>query len=441
MDLFPDAKAPKNPNFNPADEYQQKKGSWLRTLPLMNESAIDFADLTYRSRAQSLQGVDEIINDVVQMLEKKSIIDNTYSTIYVPNLPSFRPVQNLVVSNHAPCIVVYTSDNGYHIGQNRAPAGKALSYAEDTNLPFAVRGPGIPKGAKSNQPSTHVDLAPTFLEITGLDKQKYPAFLDGTSLLDQWHNPLNRTRQELDRGAARETLNIEFWGLCTVEAPSMKAVGAPFLNNTYKSVRILGENNGWLFTKWCTGDTELYHTSTDKWELDNIAESEDPEHQRALTRLNAILMVTKSCEGGSCRDPWAVFELPHGKKLASFEEAMSPEYDSFFNGFPLVSFRECLQFQSAENEAPFYPPLPDDGRYGLGRSHRHSTDNFVETNDTLSITDDGFYGTEEQRHAKLEDLYKEARELTDEELGMDSAIIGKRWAATKEIDMRVYGYD
>lgn len=80
MDLFPNAKTPRNPNFNPADEYQHKKGSWLRTLSLMNQTAIDFADFTYQSRAQSLQGIDEIIEDVVRMLEKKGIIDNTYST-------------------------------------------------------------------------------------------------------------------------------------------------------------------------------------------------------------------------------------------------------------------------------------------------------------------------------------------------------------------------
>lgn len=80
MDLFTDAKAPRTPNWNPADEFQHKKGSWLRSLPLMNQSAIDFADFTYQSRAQSLQGVDEIIEDVVRMLEDKGIIDNTYST-------------------------------------------------------------------------------------------------------------------------------------------------------------------------------------------------------------------------------------------------------------------------------------------------------------------------------------------------------------------------
>lgn len=336
---------------------------------------------------------------------------------------------------------MYTADNGYHIGQNRAPAGKALFYAEDTNLPFAVRGPGIPQGLKSSLPSTHVDLAPTFLQIAGLRADQYPSFLDGASLLDQWHHPNQTSGPDHGKGNARETLNIEFWGLCTIEAPSIKDIGGPFKNNTYKTVRILSENDSWLFTKWCTGDIEMYHTSTDQWELRNIADSKDPRHKRALTRLNAILMITKSCEKGSCRDPWAVLELPSGEKLSSFEEAMSPSYDDFFDAFPRVTFQQCLQVQSAENEAPFYPPLPDNGEGGLGRSSRASTDYFVETKDTLAIRDDAFYGDHSQRNATLGELYAEARELTDEELGISNNNVSRRWAAMDSVDMRLYGYD
>ncbi|KAK7182311.1 sulfatase [Paraphaeosphaeria sporulosa] len=52
----------------------------------------------------------------------------------------------------------YTLDKGYHIGQNRAPARKALLYVEDPSLHFAVRGPSIPEGMKSSLPITHVVL-------------------------------------------------------------------------------------------------------------------------------------------------------------------------------------------------------------------------------------------------------------------------------------------
>lgn len=45
----------------------------------MNESAINFADFVYRSRLQALQGVDEIVEDVITMLEEKGVLNNTYS--------------------------------------------------------------------------------------------------------------------------------------------------------------------------------------------------------------------------------------------------------------------------------------------------------------------------------------------------------------------------
>lgn len=87
MTLFPNATAPRSPNWNPADEFQLKKGSWLRNLPIMNESTIEFADFAYRSRAQALQGVDEIIEDVVRVLETKGIINNTYSKLIQAHRP------------------------------------------------------------------------------------------------------------------------------------------------------------------------------------------------------------------------------------------------------------------------------------------------------------------------------------------------------------------
>lgn len=79
LEDFPDIEAPKGPNFNPADKYQVNAGGWVRTLPLINDTAIDFIDFVYRTRLQALAGVDEIIADVVALLEKKGIIDNTYS--------------------------------------------------------------------------------------------------------------------------------------------------------------------------------------------------------------------------------------------------------------------------------------------------------------------------------------------------------------------------
>lgn len=233
----------------------------------MNESVQAYADHSFRQRIRALQGVDEIIEDVVNKLEEKGILDTTY--------------------------IIFTTDNGYHIGNHRIPAGKATFYAEDSNLPFVVRGPGVPVGKTSKIPGAHLDLAPTFLKIAGLPKDEWPPFLDGQSLLQQWHHPDSSTGKGSGGGNAKETLNVEFWGLCIVEAPNAAELGVPFKTNSYKTLRIVGEDESWLYSYWCTGEIELYNTAEDPCELTNLALNPTREHARLITAS------TRSCSSPS----------------------------------------------------------------------------------------------------------------------------------------------
>ncbi|PVI02577.1 arylsulfatase [Periconia macrospinosa] len=414
MDLFPDVGAPRLPNYNPPDEYQAGKGSWLRTLPLMNASVQAEADYSYRLRAQSLQGVDEIIQDVVHMLSAHGQLDDTY--------------------------IVFTSDNGYKIGQHRVPGGKALFYAEDTNLPFAVRGPGIPKNVTSQIPGVHLDLAPTFLDIAGLPRSEWPAFLDGQSLLPQWRDPHASNGSGTGDGNSKETLNVEFWGSCTIEAPNGRELGAPFKTTSYKTLRMLGDRQSWLLSVWCTGDVELYDTAADPFELRNLAGN--PDYDAVWNRLNALLLVTKSCAGGTCRDPWAVFAANSTRNISTMAEAMDPRYDAYFASFPRVHFGTCMQYQDIKNEEPFYPPAA--ATTGLGQADRRPTDNFVSTNPGVAITDAGLYGTLAQRNATLEQVYANARNLTDAEINMPGGRVGgaeKRWGVMSVPEWILEGHD
>lgn len=51
----------------------------MRGLPLLNQTRLNFTDAAYEARVEALQGIDEIIEDVVTLLEQKKVIDNTYS--------------------------------------------------------------------------------------------------------------------------------------------------------------------------------------------------------------------------------------------------------------------------------------------------------------------------------------------------------------------------
>lgn len=140
---------------------------------------------------------------------------------------------------------------------------------------------------------------------------------------------------------------------CTIEAPNGAELGAPFPNTTYKTLRLLGERQSWLFAVWRTGQTELYDTAADPYELTNRAG--DPRHEAAPHRLHALPLVTKSCAEGTCRDPWTVFAPDDGSQIATMRQALEPRHDAYFAAFPRVHFASCRQYQDVAHEAPFYP--------------------------------------------------------------------------------------
>ncbi|KAJ3955162.1 hypothetical protein N0V92_008326 [Colletotrichum tropicale] len=253
---FANSTVPRTPNFNPADEYQHDKPSWLRTLPSLNNTQIAEIDHFYQRRLESLKGVDDIIDDVVEMLTVNDAIDDTYSMSYKSWFP-----QSAIRRDIDDLTVIYTTDQGYHLGTHRTGVGKSLPYLEDTNIPLIVRGPGIPKGAVSSNPSLVVDFAPTFLDIAGLDLNDRPPFWDGSSLLDSWKSP---NSPEISK--RKEAINIEYWGSGFVEMHQWSegdyGISFPGLysKNDYKTMRVVGDSSSWMYSRWCSNDTELYDT-------------------------------------------------------------------------------------------------------------------------------------------------------------------------------------
>ncbi|KAF5676726.1 arylsulfatase precursor [Fusarium denticulatum] len=329
LDSFAKIKVPRTPNFNPGEEYQKQKPSWLRNLELLNSTQIAEIDHLHQRRVEALQSVDDIVEDVVTVLKDKDAIDNTY--------------------------IIYSTDQGYHLGTHRH-AGKLTPYREDTNIPLIVRGPGVHRGAVSNIPSTVTDFAPTFLDIAGLAKRDQPSFLDGAS------------------------------GAIT--------------------------------------NTELYNTLDDPYELKNLANSGHTQIKRVKSRLNALLLVMKSCTKSTCRDPWSVIQPPShlrkGKKVKTLDDALESKYDDYYSSFPLVTIDECLEYQYAPNERPFWPP---EAEFGLGLEYRNPTDNFMYPDPEpvkKLAKNDPLGGGWDQRNVTLEQLLSGSRDLTDEELEQGS---------------------
>ncbi|KAI0452919.1 arylsulfatase [Xylaria acuta] len=393
-----DLKAPRAINWNPDDAYQQQKVSWIKNQALLNDTTIEKLDGLYRARAQSLLGVDDIVEDVIAKLEEKGVLDNTY--------------------------VIFTSDNGWHIGNHRVSAGKSLHYREDSNVPFIVRGPGVPANKTSNLPGAHLDLAPTFLDIAGLnpDNEAYPPFLDGRSLLGNWENPEREPTQCPVNGGGHEVINVEYWGRGE-EATPWGVIAHP--NNSYKTLRIVRADGGtYLYSKWCTGEAELYDTASDPGELTNLALNADKDEatSRLISRLNALLLAAKSCAVDTCRNPWSLLQPEPERRavdvqtnltITCLEQALEPKFDDFFASMPQVNFHQCMMYQYRPNEMPYWP---DDA--GLGEAYRKPTDNYQSSSPSgKKVVSNGKFGTAAQRNVTLSEILKTAKKLTPEQLG------------------------
>ena len=244
--LFEDVALPRPPSFDEPDV--SDKPAIVRELPPMTGPQIAAMEFHYRSRLRALQGVDDLVESVVGALRRAGVLDNTY--------------------------IVYTSDNGHHMGEHRMIAGKTTAYEEDIRVPLIVRGPGVAAGARIEAIALNNDLAPTFAALAGIEP---PTFVDGRSLLPLFEDPARPWRHSflIQR---RELETHEMTG------------GARF-----DAIR----TDDWTYVQYGDGERELYNLTDDPYQLDSRIGRADPWFVELLaTRLAELL----NCAGGDCRE-------------------------------------------------------------------------------------------------------------------------------------------
>ncbi|RMZ77146.1 hypothetical protein DV737_g4488, partial [Chaetothyriales sp. CBS 132003] len=324
--LFADVVVPRRPDFNPDTPHGV---SWISRLPKQNQTNIDFNDHFYRSRLRALQAVDEMIDGLFDRLSTAGALENTY--------------------------VFFSTDNGYHIGSHRLQPGKQCAFEDDINVPLIVRGPDVPKRQTTRLVTTHTDLAPTFLSLAGGLQRKG---LDGSVI------PLaaDQIEQAEQASVRTEHVNVESWGIIMSEGNYGSVL---YPNHTYKALRVIGEGYNLLYTIWCSGEHELYNLNTDPFEMDNLYDehsltfsylpkADGAVHTipiaRLLVRLDALLMVLKTCEGDACVHPWSVLH-PAGN-VKSLHDALASRYDGFYSQQESVGFTKCEKGYLVESERP-----------------------------------------------------------------------------------------
>eukprot|EP00746_Dinoflagellata_sp_MGD_P151485 gnl/MRDRNA2_/MRDRNA2_83073_c0_seq1.p1 gnl/MRDRNA2_/MRDRNA2_83073_c0~~gnl/MRDRNA2_/MRDRNA2_83073_c0_seq1.p1 ORF type:complete len:698 (-),score=140.62 gnl/MRDRNA2_/MRDRNA2_83073_c0_seq1:278-2371(-) len=339
--LFPNTTIPRTPIFNPKDAsaMKQKAPGWVQSLHLMNDTQVSWLDEHYRQRLRALQGVDEMVADIVSQLEEQEMLDNTY--------------------------IFYTADNGFHLGHFRLPPAKMTAYENDIHVPLIVRGPGVPKGAVSHELTSNVDFFGAFTSIAGIDK--LPEWVEGVP------NFLAKPTEP-----KREMLNFEYFGPFVSQRDfefsipdGFEEPGIKMIPMEYSGVVVRpGAAGGMLHLKyifWCgpgggnstklfpSNVGELYNLTADPMETTNLLLGEQsPDIKRIEDRLNAITQVLRTCSGQACHQPLTAFAGPSMAAPSTLQEALNPVYDDIFKAAPRPHFEICTTSHTIENERPVY---------------------------------------------------------------------------------------
>jgi N-acetylglucosamine-6-sulfatase len=276
MDKFVHAPLPESPAFNEADV--SDKPRFVRLKPRLSRDEIARLQRVNGCRLASLQAVDRGVAHIVAALKAKGALKNT--------------------------AILYTSDNGYLLGQHREVA-KVIPYEKSLHVPLVVRVPPRFRGA-AGVPTTlssvvgNVDLAPTILGLAGAQPCP-PAgpcrVLDGRSLLHAIHSdgrnwPQHRALPlELDGPRAKADTPCDYQGL--------RASGQVYVE--YHGVGAPGTRAG-----PCEPDNEVehYNLHADPFELDNIFPAA-PGTPEALQEQHLAARVARlsDCAGIRGRDP------------------------------------------------------------------------------------------------------------------------------------------
>jgi arylsulfatase A-like enzyme len=195
-------------------------------------------------RMQSALTLEDLCKNVIKALERTNELGDTY--------------------------LIFTSDNGYHMGLHRLVEAKGTPYLESVEVPFVVRGPGVPEDASFEQLAANIDIAPTALDLAGV---KVPSWMDGRSL-----------RPFFDGGNSAP----DSWRTAVLIENMDGAGERP--RPAYAGVRYQEE----IYVEYANGEKEYYDLKMDPYQLENR-----PEDVPQATK--DMLGALKDCAGDSCR--------------------------------------------------------------------------------------------------------------------------------------------
>ncbi|CAK9825251.1 GNS [Anthophora retusa] len=270
INTYKGVKAKRTPNFNTQTQMDKH---WLvqrGPSPLPN-NLLPKLDEIYRERWETLLAVDELVQNVHESLRQQNLLNNTY--------------------------IIFTSDNGYHIGQFSMPIDKRQPYETDIRVPLLIQGPGI-SPSTIFAPVSSVDLFATILEIAGI---QHPS--DGTSFLQKTLSEdrtlLIEYRGEISKGVPSSGCPSDDDPNLTLCAKDMACKCQDAANNTFSCIRRVSPayNNIFCIFEDNKHYIEAYNITTDKYQMKNIGYTMKKHHRY---RFRKSLKTMSTCKNEEC---------------------------------------------------------------------------------------------------------------------------------------------
>jgi N-acetylglucosamine-6-sulfatase len=227
------------------------KPRYLRKLPELTRAERAAETAVTRQRAESLFVLDRQIGTTLDELTRSGQLANT--------------------------VVMFTSDNGYYLGEHRKRQGKINLHEPSLRVPLIIAEPDGPHGRRFDPVST-VDLAPTLAAYAGV---RMPG-ADGVDL--------TRLVRNGDRGWDRPVVTE---GMMAEGLYAARHRLGPSPLNT-RGLRL----GRWKITRYSTGEVELYDLAKDPLELQNL--SRVPKYAGVLGDLKDLYQRYSDCTGTAC---------------------------------------------------------------------------------------------------------------------------------------------
>jgi N-acetylglucosamine-6-sulfatase len=245
-------------NGGPSERDMSDKPRPMRDLSALTTQERTAVRTLTRQRAEALFVLDQEVKQLVATLKATGEYDDT--------------------------VIMFTSDNGYFLGEHRMRQGKIKPEEPSLRVPFVISGPGIPHGARFD-PITTPSITATILDLADA-RPPHPA--DGRSLVPSftddhgWRVPMVTEGLETS-----EVFN---------DAQSHRAAGFTDVRTTI-GIRTAR----WKLVHYNDGDGELYDLDHDPNEL--TSHFDDPRYAHVQAELQKVWTAYKDCHGASCRAP------------------------------------------------------------------------------------------------------------------------------------------